>query len=625
MEDFAELEINLVPLEPAGCRVQLRYRAPGSQSEMRLGQGGDGDSLPVIELANPGDETLDVEAYSRALTEALFHAPALPGAFSEAVSAAIAANSTLRIRLWIDSSTSPLHDLRWETLLNPRDGTRLSCGERILFSRGLSSLNALPLTLKPPEEAAALLAAANPSDLVAYKLTSIDTAAELSRARESLAGLKDIQSLPDEQGQRATLDNLFAKLSGAELDILYLACHGTFANGQAWLWLEGPDGKSQRISALEFTGKLRGLPAYPELVVLASCQSAGGQNGPAWRALGPLLVDAGFPAVLAMQGNFSVLSEAAFMPRFFQALREHGEADRALSFARSFIAGRQDWWMPALFSRLRDNRIFARPNPEAAPGLPRQRFEPETLYIPSGPFWMGSDDPGAPAFTKPRHRVSLPAFRMGKFPLTNRQYAEFVRQTRRVLPPEMGWVGQNPPAGQEDFPVQGLTWYDALDYCAWLSEKTGRVYRLPNEAEWEKAARGEDGRRYPWGETWDPARCSTGGAAALAVDAHPAQSVYGCYDMVGNIREWTLSLWGPDRLEPAATSLYPWADDGRNDISANKLIRRVIRGAAQAEAPETMTCYARNAYIPDKPGPPGKRHGFRVVMEVRKDGDSHAQ
>jgi formylglycine-generating enzyme required for sulfatase activity len=612
MNDFAELEINLVTIEENKCRAQLRYRAPGSLVETRLGMGD--AAAPLVELSDPGDETLDVDSYARTLTGILFSNPGLLQPFADAITSAAAANAILRIRLWIDSPTSRLHDIRWETLLNPRDDTRLSAGERILFSRGMSSQNAIPITLNPPEEANALLVVANPSDLARYKLAPINEQTELSRASTDLAGLRSIVTLPG-KGGRATFDNIFAALAG-NVDVLFLVCHGTIASDEAWLWLEGPDGKTRRVSAADFVARMRGLSTYPELVVLASCQSAGGQNGSAWRALGPRLVDAGVPAVLAMQGNFSMASEAEFMPRFFQSLREHGEADRALSFARSFIIDNHDWWMPALFSRMRDNRIFARTNPNAAPDLARKHFEPETVYIPSGVFLMGSDEPNAPFFVKPRHPVRLAAFRMGKYPLTNRQYAEFVTQTRRIVPPEMGWAGQTPPSGQENFPVQGVTWYDAMDYCKWLSEKTGRTYRLPTEAEWEKAARGEDGRRYPWGDDWDAARCSSGVIDSLAVDAYPAQSVYGCYDMVGNIREWTLSLWGPDRLQPAASSLYPWAEDARNDINASKLIRRVIRGAGQGDTPESLTCFARNAYVPDRSGPPGKRHGFRVVMEI---------
>ena len=177
----------------------------------------------------------------------------------------------------------------------------------------------------------------------------------------------------------------------------------------------------------------------------------------------------------------------------------------------------------------------------------------------------------------------------------------------------MGWDGQNPPAGQLNYPVTGVTWYDALAYCEWLSKRTNRKYALPSEAQWEKAARGSDARLYPWGDTFDPARCSAGGTIQ-PVDAHPAQSPYGVYDLAGNAREWTCSLWGESRLEPDPACRYPWAEDGRNDLTASSLIRRVYRGGAAADPPGELACSARNSYTPDKPGPPGKRHGFRVVL-----------
>jgi formylglycine-generating enzyme required for sulfatase activity len=613
MDDFAELEIDLTSPGAMQCQVQLRYRPPGSQSEIRLGLLNGAPASPVIDLGQLGDKTLDDDAYARALTQALFSQPALAQSFSESLAAA--ANTTLRIRLWIDSSTSPLHDVCWELLLNPKDGTRLSAGERILFSRGLSTLSALPVTLKAPEEAVALLAVANPEGLAAYKLAPIDVGAELARARSNLAGLGAIRCLPDGKDQRVSLDNLFAAITPG-VELLYLVCHGTLAGDDAWLWLEDPNGAIKRISATDFVERIRGLPAYPEMVILMSCQSAGSKSGRAWRALGPRLVNAGIPVVLAMQGDFSMESEAAFMPHFFQSLREHGEADRALSYARAFIAERHDCWMPALFSHLRDNRIFARSSPQALPTLKLLAYEPETVYIPAGQFWMGSDDPDAPDFEKPCHSVDLPSFRIGKYPLTNRQYAEFIRQSKRIAPPEMGWSGQNPPADKLDHPVQGVTWYEALEYCQWLSEKTGRLYALPSEAQWEKAARGQDKRRYPWGSDWDPARLAPTGEI-MPVNAVPAQSVYGCHAMVANVREWTASLWGQNRSQPDPGSFYPWAQDGRNDLTANKLIRRVIRGAGHNDAPASCTCFARNAAAPDKPGPPGNRHGFRVIMAIQ--------
>ena len=116
--------------------------------------------------------------------------------------------------------------------------------------------------------------------------------------------------------------------------------------------------------------------------------------------------------------------------------------------------------------------------------------------------------------------------------------------------------------GDDRLPVVGVSWYEAYAYCRWLSELTGRDYRLPTEAEWEKAARGADGRLYPWGDVFDASRCNT---RASGVDrttpvgqySPRGDSLYGCADMVGNVSEWTLSQYKP----------YPYdADDGRDDL-----------------------------------------------------------
>jgi formylglycine-generating enzyme required for sulfatase activity len=250
--------------------------------------------------------------------------------------------------------------------------------------------------------------------------------------------------------------------------------------------------------------------------------------------------------------------------------------------------------------------------------IPPLPYEPQTLLIPAGPFLLGSP-PGedVPAYETPQHEVNLPAYRIGQYPVTNEQYAEFIRQTRRLVAPETGWEGLTPPADQLKYPVMGVTWHEALAYCDWLSQQTSRLYALPSEAEWEKAARGTDGRLYPWGNDWEAGRCNHGGDQTTPVDAYPPQSESGCYDMVGNVREWTSSLWGEKRLEPDSHFRYPWVNDRRrDDLTAPNHIYRVYRGGAFSDRITQLRCSARNGYAPDKPGPPYKRHGFRVVLKV---------
>ena len=155
----------------------------------------------------------------------------------------------------------------------------------------------------------------------------------------------------------------------------------------------------------------------------------------------------------------------------------------------------------------------------------RQPFEPEMILIPAGEFLMGSDprrDEHARNQEQPQHLLYLPACYVTKTPVTNTQYRAFVLDTGHEAP--KGWRNSTPPRGQEDHPVAGVSWYDAKDYCEWLSEVTGRGYGLPSEAEWEKGARGMDGRIYPWGNEWDAGRCNCG---VLAVVRPASRTVHG--------------------------------------------------------------------------------------------------
>ena len=242
-------------------------------------------------------------------------------------------------------------------------------------------------------------------------------------------------------------------------------------------------------------------------------------------------------------------------------------------------------------------------------------FEPQTVYISEGTFLMGSQPgEGIPVHETPQHEVNLPAFCIGKYPVTDAQYEEFIRQTGKVVPSIMGWDGQRVPKGFGNYPVAGITWNEALAYCEWLTEKTGRQYSLPTEAEWEKACRGGN-NIYPWGDEFDPARCNYGQPAIAPVDKYPPQNKFDCFDFVGNVRQWTCTLWGESRAVPDARYAYPWNDDGRNDLNAPGSIRRVIRGGVISGSPRGLMCSARSSNAPDNPGAPGKRMGFRVVLK----------
>ncbi len=251
------------------------------------------------------------------------------------------------------------------------------------------------------------------------------------------------------------------------------------------------------------------------------------------------------------------------------------------------------------------------------PPIEIKYFEPETVFIPEGSFWMGSEPgPGIPAFEMPQHEIVLPAYRIGKYPVTNAQFEEFIIQTGRPVSPGMGWDGQRVPENLRMYPVIGVDWNEAIAYCKWLSEATGRKYSLPNEAQWEKACRGGDKRLFPWGNEFDSTRCNFGNSTLATVDAFPAQSENGCYDWVGNTRQWTITLWGEKRIAPDPEFAYPWKDDRRNDLKANNPLRRVLRGSSYKDDIKQMRCCNRIGQVPDEAGSPGNGYSFRVVLFI---------
>jgi formylglycine-generating enzyme required for sulfatase activity len=250
------------------------------------------------------------------------------------------------------------------------------------------------------------------------------------------------------------------------------------------------------------------------------------------------------------------------------------------------------------------------PAPQKPATLPREHpFEPEMILIPAGDFLMGSDptkDKFAGDNEQPQHILHLPDYYMASTLVTNAQYTTFVHATAHHHPEH--WNKGQPPDGKEDHPVVHVSWHDAVDYCKWLSQVTGRPYRLPSEAEWEKGARGPDGRIYPWGDEWDPRRCNNVETdLSIFLDTTPVgayaegASPYGLLDMAGNVFEWTRSLYRDYPYNPA---------DGREDM--NVLDRWVIRGGAFRSDRSYLRSARRYGHYPNFQA---ETFGFRVAAD----------
>lgn len=201
---------------------------------------------------------------------------------------------------------------------------------------------------------------------------------------------------------------------------------------------------------------------------------------------------------------------------------------------------------------------------------------PPVCLVPAGAFLMGSDkshDEEAFDDETPWHMVMVDDFAIGQFPVTVAEYACAVRAKAVREPPEDDGLDWQMQQDHPDHPVVCISWIDALTYVRWLAKTTEQAWRLPTEAEWEKAARGTDGRVYPWGYTFDQARCNSWESrfeATTPVWRYPCSaSPYHTQDMAGNVFERTSTLHQPYPYRPG---------DGREDLEA--VGDRVARGGS---------------------------------------------
>lgn len=228
---------------------------------------------------------------------------------------------------------------------------------------------------------------------------------------------------------------------------------------------------------------------------------------------------------------------------------------------------------------------------------------PPFISIPGGPFQMGStpETRHAKPNETPLREVHVDTFYMAKYPVTNEEYARFVEEANHPAPAY--WANGRPPADKLDHPVTEISWDDAQAYCQWLSRQTGHTFRLPTEAEWEKAARGTaDSRIYSWGDKWEKFRCNS--SEDDLKETTPVtrfegwqKNPYGVADMLGNVWEWTDTPYEPYSGSEHVTLL----GTGR---------QYVVRGGSFINDGTTCRVAVRGRYAPTI-----KRHylGFRLA------------
>jgi formylglycine-generating enzyme required for sulfatase activity len=260
--------------------------------------------------------------------------------------------------------------------------------------------------------------------------------------------------------------------------------------------------------------------------------------------------------------------------------------------------------------------------PQVELALPaRQVFEPQMVKIPAGKFLMGSTKEQAEQaiqmgagkdwveVEQPQHEVELSDYSIGKYPVTNREYQFFVKDGGQA---PQGWDGDQYPPEKGDHPVVYVSWNDALAYCEWLGKKSGGKanYRLPTEAEWEKAARwkpshltspkgrgGGESLIYPWGNAFGEKNANT--AEAGLKDTSPVgqfspkgDSPYGCVDMAGNVWEWCADWFDEKEYKNRAGKVVKDPHGSENGSA------RVLRGGAWYNYDFITRSSSRSRYIP---------------------------
>ena len=235
---------------------------------------------------------------------------------------------------------------------------------------------------------------------------------------------------------------------------------------------------------------------------------------------------------------------------------------------------------------------------------------PNMISIPGGPFLMGTSpddivqlqlkesdwaydwyDNDLFVSEQPQQQVEGAPFEIAQYPVTNYEYNLFVRDTAYRLP--RGWAGFTYPTETGNHPVVGVSKTDVEAYIRWLNQQSGSSFRLPTEIEWERAARGTDGRIFPWGNVFDPWRCNTSdsvkrGTTPVGSYSPGGDSPYGIADMVGNVWEWTSSVFRP----------YA-GNEGEERSILPGVVRYVIRGGSWYYSRKLARCAAREGMDPN--------------------------
>ncbi len=386
-ETYTDLELHITPRKKGRYAITAELDGESKYRGVLQMDAEERERLSVI--SDPG-------TYGLALFDAVFTGD-IRAAYTTARERARAqTDARLRLRLWIDDEAADLHALVWERLHYRRDkgAFRVATDAKLPFSRYFSLQDDEAAAIAKPVRMLCVIA--NPQDLQDHNLSPLDVEAEINNLCGALDGLRKsgmaITIMPGQTGLSAhlmralpgdgyaiipgpaTLSRVYEALAYAPgYHLLHFVGHGVFSpwHKQAALFLEDDAGQARMVTDDDLVSRLAGLDHKPHLIFLAACESASrpaGEVNP-FVGLAPRLVQIGIPAVIAMQDKIDVSAAQTLTRHFYRFLLLHGIVDKALNQARGFLVD-EEWDVPALFTRLKNGRLFIPPGTRPSVAVP---------------------------------------------------------------------------------------------------------------------------------------------------------------------------------------------------------------------------------------------------------------
>lgn len=534
----------------------------------------------------------------------------------------------LRIRLRFEPPK--LATLPWELMRDPEADEFFSLSFYSPIVRYIEQRQTVaPLLLKHPLRVLVVLSSPVDRPL-------LDVEREAHQMMEALADVVARGAVQVTLLRSTDLLTIQRRLRDEQYNVLHYMGHGHFSpnDGEGYLVLEDSQGTSHLVSGRTL-GRLLHDERSLRFVLLNACSSSEALPDDPFSGVAASLIQAGMPAVAAMQSTISDVAALQFSRAFYEALSGGLPIEASVAEGRKAVyfssTDTVEWVIPQLFMRLGDGVLFnfggaadaplsgdeARRNrpgngparePElgaarrAAPPLqevsapptappsemPRQRAPgaPAAVQVASGAESRGGAAGGSMCLIPASRFIfgagqvcELPDFYIDTCPVTNAEFLRFVEASRAPLPAT--WARGRFPRERADHPVTGVAWQVAVAYSAWAGK------RLPTTLEWEKSARGTDGRRYPWGSEFDARWCNTREQrlrSTTPVRLYPqGASPYGVLDLIGNVWEWTAD-----------------EEKARGRSLGQDRTKRVLKGGAWDVPGASAACSVQSAAWPEE-------------------------